>query len=133
MFVLVENVSTIDRGLYYLNPNKNCLQLVNEDARMAYACKLTGYSERISSSAVLVLLGASLRRNQWKYWERGYRTVLLDCGHLAQSIIVAAGSVGLVAHPIGGFIDDLVNEFVGYDGVDDVVLHLIALGSKGKD
>ena len=131
LFVLAERVTGMEPGLYYFNPDRHVLQLADEDARLAHVAEQTGYQARVRKASAMVLLGGAFRRNQWKYWERGYRTVLLDCGHLAQSLIIVAGSLNLVAHPIGGFIDDYVNNLVGFDGIDDAILHLLLLGHQG--
>lgn len=132
IFVLVEQIVGIEPGLYYFNPDLKSLQLVNSRARISDLAEATGYSERIRSSSVAVLLAGAFSRIQWKYWERGYRMVLLDCGHLAQSLVIAASELDIVAHPIGGFVDDAVNELIGFDGIDDSVLHLLILGKRKK-
>lgn len=132
IFVLVDRMVGIDPGLYYFNPDLRCLQLVNARARICDLAESTGYAERVRSSSVAILLAGAFSRIQWKYWERGYRMVLLDCGHLAQSLVIAATELDIVAHPIGGFVDDQVNALIGFDGINDSVLHLLILGKRKK-
>ncbi|WP_257160701.1 SagB/ThcOx family dehydrogenase [Corynebacterium cystitidis] len=132
IFVLVDQMADIDSGLYYFNPDLRCLQLVNSRARMGDLAESTGYAERVRSSSVTILLAGAFSRIQWKYWERGYRMVLLDCGHLAQSLVIAATELDIVAHPIGGFVDEQVNALIGFDGINDSVLHLLVLGKRKK-
>lgn len=130
VFVLVEAVQGVEPGLYYFHPDLRCLQSVDPRLRVSDLAQTTGYAERVRSAAAVVLLAGAFSRNQWKYWERGYRMVLLDCGHLAQSLTVAATEADVVAHPIGGFVDDQVNAMLGLDGIDDAVLHLLLLGTR---
>lgn len=132
VFLLVDGVMGITPGLYYFNPDLRCLQLVNTRARMSDLADATGYSKRIQSSSAAIILAGAFSRIQWKYWERGYRMALLDCGHLAQSLVIAATEINIVAHPIGGFIDDQINSLIGFDGINDSVLHLLILGKRKK-
>ncbi|MEV8420795.1 SagB/ThcOx family dehydrogenase [Streptomyces niveus] len=130
MFVLVDRVSGVEPGLYYFHPGKRLLQLVDDERTLAEVAEYTGYRERAGEAAAMVVYVGAFRRNQWKYRERGYRTVLLDCGHLAQSVVTTATSLGLVAHPMIAFVDDYFNAYVGVDGVEDAVLYLTLLGPR---
>jgi SagB-type dehydrogenase family enzyme len=133
IFVLAERVPGIDPGLYYFHPGQRELQLVRSDRSLAELAAQTGYAQRVAEAAAVVIYVGAFRRNQWKYRERGYRAALLDCGHLAQSVGTAANALGLVAHPMIGFIDDALNDLVGVDGVNDAVLHLTLLGTAKGD
>lgn len=130
MFVLVDRVTGVEPGLYYFHPGKRLLQLVDDERTLAEVADYTGYRERAGEAAAMVVYVGAFRRNQWKYRERGYRTVLLDCGHLAQSVVTTATSLGLVAHPMIAFVDDYFNAYVGVDGVEDAVLYLTLLGPR---
>ncbi|WP_405846410.1 SagB/ThcOx family dehydrogenase [Streptomyces niveus] len=130
LFVLVDRVTGVEPGLYYFHPGKRLLQLVDDERTLAEVAEYTGYRERAGEAAAMVVYVGAFRRNQWKYRERGYRTVLLDCGHLAQSVVTAATSLGLVAHPMIAFVDDYFNAYVGVDGVEDAVLYLTLLGPR---
>ncbi|MFF3763439.1 SagB family peptide dehydrogenase [Streptomyces sp. NPDC001922] len=130
LFLLVNRVTGIEPGLYYLHPGRRELQLVRADRGWADVTAQTGYQDRADEAAAMVIYTGAFRRNQWKYRERGYRTVLLDCGHLAQSVVLTATALGLVAHPMIAFVDDYFNDLVGVDGVDDAVLYLTLLGPR---
>lgn len=127
LFLLVHRVDGVAPGLYYVHPALLELQLVRGDARVADLAALTGYGARARQAAAVVIYVAALRRTQWKYGERGYRMALLDCGHLAQSVVLTATALGLVAHPMVAFVDDGLNRLVGVDGTDDAALYLTLL------
>ncbi|GGK33891.1 hypothetical protein GCM10010124_28030 [Pilimelia terevasa] len=131
LFLLVERVEGVAPGLYYFHPAAGELQLVRSDVRLADLAGATGYGARVTQAAAVVVYVAALRRTQWKYWERGYRMALLDCGHLAQSVVLTANAAGLAAHPMVAFVDDDLNRLVGVDGVDDAALYLTLLGPAG--
>jgi SagB-type dehydrogenase family enzyme len=128
VFVLARRVDGLADGVHYFHPGRRVLQLVNSSYAFEDVAAHTGYPARVAEAAAIVVHVGAFRRNQWKYWERGYRMALLECGHLAQSVVVAAAALGLVAHPLIGFVDDYFNDLVGVNGVDDAVLYLTLLG-----
>lgn len=129
LFVLARRVDGLSPGIHYFHPGRNVLQLVSSDYVFEEVAAHTGYPKRVSEAAAIVLHVGAFRRNQWKYWERGYRMALLECGHMAQSVIVAASALQLVAHPIIAFVDDYFNRLVDLNGTDDAVLYLTLLGA----
>ena len=62
--------------------------------------------------------------------ERGYRLVLLDAGHVGQNLVLVAELLGLPSLPISGYCDDALGEALGLDGVDEAVVHTVALGGR---
>ncbi|MCQ8770476.1 SagB/ThcOx family dehydrogenase [Streptomyces sp. AA8] len=132
LFVLAHRVEGVTRGVHYFHPGRCVLQLVNDDYDFDEVAAHTGYPGRVAGAAAIVLHVAAFRRNQWKYWERGYRMALLECGHLAQSVVTAAAALGLVAHPLIGFVDDHFNRLVGVNGTDDAVVYLTLLGEAAS-
>jgi len=52
-----------------------------------------------------VWLVAAFDRACGKYGDRGYRFALLEAGHVAQNVLLAAAALSLPARPIGGFLD----------------------------
>jgi SagB-type dehydrogenase family enzyme len=124
LYILAERVDGIDRGIYYYHPLRHRLQLVRRSYPLDELADHTGYGGRLRQAAVIVLYAAAFGRNQWKYRERGYRIVLMDCGHLAQNVLLVATALGMVAHPVTGFVDDYFNDLLGLDGVDESVLYL---------
>ena len=69
-------------------------------------------------------------RSRFKYGQRGYRFALLEAGHLAQNVLLAAEALDLGAAPIGGFYDRQLAEFLEIDGVNEGPLYVIPIGSK---
>ncbi|MCC3770091.1 SagB/ThcOx family dehydrogenase [Streptomyces sp. UNOC14_S4] len=128
LFVLAHRVEDLNPGVHYFHPGRRVLQCVNSGRDVEGAAAYTGYPDRVAGAAAVVLHVAAFRRNQWKYGERGYRMALLECGHLAQSVVTAAAALGLVAHPVVGFVDDHFDRLVGVNGTDDAVVHLTLLG-----
>ena len=130
LFVYAQRVEGVEPGLYYHDPGRHELQCVRDDVTAAEVTEQIGYQERAAGAAAIVVYVASLRRLRWKYWERAYRMAHLDCGHLAQTLVLVANGLDLVAHPMIAFVDDYFNDLVGVDGTDEAVVYLTLLGPR---
>jgi SagB-type dehydrogenase family enzyme len=91
---------------------------------------LSTYPEIGSSCAALVLVAAIFGRTRFKYGLRGYRFALLEAGHVAQNVLLAATALGLAAVPLGAFYDRRTDTFLALDGVNESTLYAIAVGRE---
>jgi SagB-type dehydrogenase family enzyme len=81
--------------------------------------------QRLEGGACVFLLVGDGARVSGKYGERGLRFLLLEAGHLMQTLCLLSESLGLVTIPLGGFferelaqrMDLLDNDEVLYAGV----------------
>lgn len=90
--------------------------------------ELTGQKWAENASCIIAIT-AVFGRTKIKYGgDRGYRYCLLDCGHLAQNILLTCTYLNLKGCPIGGFSDKQINDFLDLDGVNEAALYLIAIG-----
>ena len=53
--------------------------------------------------------------------------MLIEAGHLAQNLCLLATSMKLAICPIGGFIDDEVNEYLDI-GNKEITLYILIIG-----
>ena len=82
----------------------------------------------VCDDVTLVLTGIPFR-TCWKYGERGWRHLWWDAGALLANLLAAADAHGVPAQVLAGFPDAAVAALVGIDGVDEVPLALVRLGS----
>jgi SagB-type dehydrogenase family enzyme len=82
-----------------------------------------------STEATLVLTGIPFR-TCWKYGERGWRHLWWDAGCVLANLLAAADAYGVPNQVVMAFADERVAELVGIDGVDEVPLVLVQLGSE---
>jgi SagB-type dehydrogenase family enzyme len=88
----------------------------------------TPFADIAAGAAAVIVVSAVFWRSRFKYGLRGYRFVLLEAGHVAQNILLAAAALGLAAVPLGGFYDRRVDELLGVNGVDESALYLLCVG-----
>lgn len=129
VFIWTLAVEGIPPGLHYYHPAEHAL------------VEMSGASDGLgraflnlepAPSAVL-LLAASFRRSRFKYGQRGYRWCLLEAGHCAQNVLLAATALELAACPFGGFYEEPIDRALGLDGVNEGVLYAVLVGLPGPD
>jgi SagB-type dehydrogenase family enzyme len=74
------------------------------------------------------VLTAVVERALAKYCDRGYRYLLLEAGHAAQNLELAAAALSLGACDLGGFVDHDITELLDLDGDEEIPLHSVAVG-----
>lgn len=128
IYISINNVESLEIGIYYYDPLDHALICVNKNDLKNTSKELSGYSMILDKAAFTIILGANFWRNQWKYHERGYRIILLDCGHIAQNLHMMATSYGLGSNCLMGFVDDELNKLLDLDGVVEHSMYLITVG-----
>jgi SagB-type dehydrogenase family enzyme len=130
----IKGIENLSDGLYFFNPIDNNLVLLSQhspsflDDNICLA--MPAMETTIRSSSVVFFLVSNLPRIDFKYKARGYRFSLLECGHIAQNILLAAEFNGIGSICIGGYLDDEINDFLKLDGIDRAVQYCIAIGGK---
>jgi SagB-type dehydrogenase family enzyme len=126
LYFLSRNIEGVEKGIYYYNPHEHSINKVLDLENEEYLSFIGGASQsELKASSIMFLLVGNFPRNQWKYRERGYRIVHLDCGHLSQTLLLNAVNLQMVAKPIMGFVDDYFNELLNINGIDESVLCLM--------
>jgi len=129
LYVTVHTVEDVTAGLYYFDPLEHGLRLLREgDLRPELNTGM--YLEAVHASSACFLIAATFARTTFKYGERGYRFALLEAGHIAQNLLLAATAAGLASVPVGGFVDDDLNALIGVDGVSNAVLYTVLVGGR---
>lgn len=127
-YIVLHNVEDIEPGIYHYNvKNHELEQLKKGDFRLQIAQAALDQDMAFGASVVLVWT-AVFQRSKWKYEQRAYRYVYLDAGHIAQSLALAAVSLGLGTCQIAALYDDEVNSLLEIDGKEESVLYMSAVG-----
>ena len=128
IYAALNYTDTPPPGLYHYSSGDHALaQLAALDpAKVLQRSCLDGAT--IGSAPLILIIAAAFGQTTAKYGDRGYRYILLEAGHVAQTITLAAVSLGLATLPIGGFNDDKINAWIGLDGVNEAVCYMIGIG-----
>jgi SagB-type dehydrogenase family enzyme len=127
-YVIALTVEGIAPGLYIYQSSDHSLGLIREGDFAHDLGEASALGRNAELASVCVLLAATMGRSKVKYGERAYRFFLLEAGHIAQNILLAATDAQLTGVPVGGFIDDEVNLLLGLDGCTEAVLYMVFIG-----
>jgi SagB-type dehydrogenase family enzyme len=116
-----------EERLHHFDPLRSCLEVLGPVDRGQLAA-LTPYPELVATASAVVFVTATFWRSRFKYGQRGYRFALLEAGHVAQNVLLAATALGLASVPLGGFFDRQVNGLLGVDGLHEAALYVIPVG-----
>lgn len=129
VYLLVRNVEGLAPGLYHYDALGDGLELLS-DAPWEDAAKQAFYTwEFIKHAPVVFCLGAVFERSQSKYGPRGYRYVLLEAGHTAQNLCLAATEMNLGSLCLGGYSDSALNRMLSLCGEEEAIVYTIAIGA----
>lgn len=130
LYVACLRVEGLDAALFHFDPPRHGLELLRPISSHDEVARLTPYAELLGPSAAVVLVTGMLWRSRFKYGARAYRFTLMEAGHAAHGLLLAAAALRLAAVPVGGFFDRRVDAFLGADGVYEVSLYLLAVGAE---
>jgi putative peptide maturation dehydrogenase len=139
-YVLVQHVEGIQAGLYHYHSGDHVLERLTQPA--ATPAELRGLALRcvagqhwFADAHVQVMLGPRFKRSFWKYRNhaKAYRALVLDIGHLSQTLYLSATEFGL-----GAFITSAINEVeieraFGLDRLDEGPLAVCGFGWRAGE
>ena len=127
-YVVANRVSGLEPGLYHYDVLGRALErLTAGDLRLPVA--RAALDQRIAAEAQAVFVWtAVLERSRWKYGERFARYVLLDAGHIAGNVALAATALGLGSCQIAAFFDVEAADLLGVDPDLEPVVYMSAVG-----
>jgi len=128
LYPLVLDAAGVDAGLYHYDPYAHRLERLDEGAGEGVLAEVLIDPPLASRAAVAVLVTGVFWRTRFKYGQRGYRFALLEAGHVAQTLLLAAAGLGVPGLPVGGFYDRRADELLGIDGVNESTLYVLLLG-----
>ncbi|MFT3913534.1 MAG: SagB/ThcOx family dehydrogenase [Anaeromyxobacteraceae bacterium] len=127
--VSVRRVRGLAPGLYRYDGLARALAPVRLGPQAAGGALLGGQAW-VDGAAAIVFLEATWARTAWKYAHPAHlRAVLLEAGHVAQNLLVAACDLGLAAVPTCAFSAVLAEAAAGVEGPERGLVHAVVLGT----
>ncbi len=129
-YVAVNHVDGIDPGLLHFDVKGFQLERLTSAAPGPDVARAALDQEFLARAQVVFIWSAVFRRTMAKYGHRGVRYIMLDAGHIAQNLCLAAEAIGGGACPVAAFYDDEMNSLLGLDGQEESVIYLAAAGFR---
>jgi SagB-type dehydrogenase family enzyme len=118
----------LEPGLYHYNPLRRELRQVRAGDHTARLASALLQKQLAVDCSLLIVVCGLFERMVGKYGDRGYRFVLLEAGHVAQNLNLAACGLGLGSIDVGGFFDRRLDSLLGLDGLLQSTLYVVAVG-----
>ena len=129
-YLSVQNVETIDGGLFHFQPAEFSLDKLSGDFFGNKIAEAALGQSFLGKAGAVFIWSAIFRKNFSKYGHRGMRYILMDAGHICQNMLLAAEALGLGACPVAAFYDDELNALLGLDGTEESVIYMAAVGAR---
>lgn len=130
--VFAWNVSELAVGRYHFDPLGRVLEVIDREDMRGAVRSASVYPDIAGDCAAYFVVSAMFWRTRFKYGLRGYRFALIEAGHLAQNLLLAASAFGRAAVPLGGLFDRRMDELLGLDGVNESVVYAVAVGAEKR-
>ena len=114
--------SGLDEGLYDYAVHRHQLVPVFEGEFYDEIVRSCFATPAFAVADALVILTGIFRRSSWRYHDRAYRRILLDCGHVLGNLSLAAESEGWRIAPTSAFEDSTLSQLLFLDPEEEGVL-----------
>lgn len=130
-YVLARNVRGLKAGAYHYDAARH--QLVDLEQRVSsrLITRLLGKQYYYGPAAAVVVMTAVFARAMWRYpFNRAYRSLLIEAGHLGQTFCLAATAKGLAPFCTMAFHDADVERVLRVDGAAESALYVVGVGAR---
>ncbi len=137
-YLLVQRVDGITPGLYHYHPVDHALEPIREmdlqEASALARCFVAAQGYFVDAP-VFVIPVSRFRRNFWKYRNhaKAYRALILDIGHLSQTMYLAATELGLAAFITAAVNEVDIEEAFGLDPLEEGPLAVCGFGHRAAE
>jgi SagB-type dehydrogenase family enzyme len=129
IYLFVSRVDGLRPGLYHYNVEDFSLELIDDSIDVAQV-KLAFQDPTLDWDTLpaLFFLTAIYPKTLKKYGMRGWRILMLDSGHLAQSFWLATSALGLGGTTLAGGLDGKIRRLLKINGHQEGYVCSFALG-----
>lgn len=124
-YLLANKVSGLERGAYHYNPHKHGLEHLWDMPKQPNM--FVHVNEWANEASAVVMFTGRWWRNHNKYGNFGYLLGLLETGHAAQNVLLAAAALNVGACALAGFDDRVVTDILDLDSDNEQPLYCVAL------
>lgn len=130
LYLVANQVESLDKGLYYYDPVQHALMLLDEGNMRYQVVRCAIFQDWVASAPVVLMAVCNMHRILWKYGVRGYRFAHIDTGVLTQNMYLVGTALGLNTCALAAYYDDRIHDLLGIDGRGEFVTLLFVIGDK---
>lgn len=130
-YLVAVGVDGLRRGTYRYSPDRHELDVVSLDTTRARLRAFLPQQPWLGDCSAAIFFTAVFERTAWRYeFPRAYRAVLLEAGHMCQTLLLVATSLGLAPFCTMALDDARVEQHLRIDGIDEAVLYAAGIGTR---
>ncbi|MET9082169.1 SagB/ThcOx family dehydrogenase [Streptomyces sp. NPDC004237] len=134
IYPVIRAVHGVPQGIYHYCGLHHRITSVSEEDVPAFLIRGLQKQKCFADAAVTCFLTAVTGRVRWKYRQsRAFRLMHYEIGHYAQNLLLASTALGLGAFVTGALVDSYVEDVLGADGVDEVLMYAAGFGPRSEE
>lgn len=132
-YLIAHEVEGLKPGVYRYSALHHCLSPIEGAEPPDLVDALAGQEWAVSASALIVLV-ANFPRTMWKYEgdDNAYRVVMIEAGHIAQNMMLMAGTHGLSACPSAALDHEIIARAAGLTQFEQSPIYAMAITTPGN-
>jgi SagB-type dehydrogenase family enzyme len=128
-YVVVRDVTGLKPAIYHYAADRHVLERIGGPVSIDRMRAYVPQSRYFANGSAMVFFTAVFARQLWRYsYARAYRAALIEAGHVCQTFLLAATSLGLAPYCVMGLADTLIEGDLGIDGITESVLYCAGVG-----
>ncbi|PPT84519.1 putative peptide maturation dehydrogenase [Xanthomonas theicola] len=136
-YLIVQNVEGVSPGLYHYHCIEHALEPLGRSPGPlpAFALDAVAQQQWFADAHVMVLLVPRYDRSFWKYRRhaKGYRAIVLEAGHLSQTLYLCATEAGLGAYVTAAINEASLERAFGLEPASQGVLAICGFGWRAAE
>jgi SagB-type dehydrogenase family enzyme len=127
-YLYADRVSGLPKGLYRYLPVEHQLYL-ERPFREGMPAELDAATDgQLMGAAAYFIWTTVPYRMEWRYSSASAKIIAIDAGHLCQNLYLACEAIGCGTCGVGAYRQDLMDSFLGVDGVEEFALYMAPVG-----
>ncbi len=126
-YLILRTVTGLNGGVYHYRPDTHELDFLWTLPEVSISELVNDEIARHASA--LLIFTSVWARSSHKYGEFSLELALMEAGHAAQNVILAAHAHGISSRPFCSFKDDILSKMLDLEMGREQVLYSLALGS----
>ncbi|MFQ5819958.1 MAG: SagB/ThcOx family dehydrogenase [Candidatus Heimdallarchaeota archaeon] len=132
-YLVVNRVEGLDSGFYRYLALEHKLYQIQSEGNLAEQVGIACHNQKfIGQSAVTFVWAVIPYRSEWRYDKLAHKMIAIDAGHLCQNLYLACESIKAGICAIGAYDQEKMDKLLGFDGKDEFIIYLAAVGKIGK-
>ena len=128
-YVVARDVKGLRSGIYHYAPARHGLTRIRGAVPLQRMRSYVPGSGYFANASAMVFFTAVFERILWRYpYARAYRAALIESGHVCQTFLLAATSLGLAPFSVMALADSVIEQDLGIDGITESVLYGAGVG-----